>query len=235
MKKTKGEISIKEIIDLFVPKLWIIAIVGIICAAVLGAATAMKTDTYTSVSTFMMVKVPQSNSEATNTGLNTGEIEAMQSMIKSSKYILESKMFCRSVREQLVGYENVTPEQIKNMISVSLIDDSTSFYISTVSTDPNLSKDLADIVHKLLPADIKERLPYAIEISTLDYPELAKSADSKNVMRNAVLGFLVGALVTMLMIFIFVKFDVVVRSREKLEENFDFPVLGVIPRYENDI
>lgn len=236
MKKTKGEISIKEIIDLFVPKLWIIAIVGAICAAVLGVMTAMKADTYTSVSTFMMVKVPASNSEATNTGLNSGEIEAMQSMIKSSKNILESKTFCRSVRDQLVGYDNVTPEQIKSMISVSLIDDDfTNFYISTVSTDPNLSKDIADIVHKLLPADIKERLPYAIEISTLDYPELPVSPDGKSVMRNAALGLIGGVLVSMVVIFLFAKFDVVIRSREKLEENFDLPILGVIPRYENDV
>lgn len=235
MKKTNGEITIKELIDLFLPKLWIVAIVGVIFAGAFGIFTAMKADTYTSVSTFMMVKVPQSNSESTNTGLNTGEIEAMQSMIQSSQYILESKSFCMSVREQLAGYDDVTPEQIKSMLSVSLIDDSTCFYIATVSSDPELSKDIADIVHKLLPADIKERLPYAIEISTLDYPEIAASADSKNVMRNAVIGFALGFLISMLAVFLFAKFDVIIRSREKIEENFDFPILGVIPRYENDI
>ncbi|MBQ8321926.1 MAG: hypothetical protein IJX92_06135 [Clostridia bacterium] len=235
MKKTKGELTIKEIVDLFVPKLWLIAIISVIFAAAFGIFTAMKTDTYTSVSTFMMVKVPQSNSESTNTGLNTGEIEAMQSMIQSSQYILESKTFCRSVREQLTGYDNVTPEQIRSMLSVSIIDDSTCFYISTVSTDPQMSKDIADIVHKLLPADIKERLPYAIEISTLDYPEAATSADSKNVLRNAVIGFALGFLLSVLAVFVFAKFDVIIRSREKIEENFDFPILGVIPRYENDV
>ena len=234
MKKQNEELTLKDILNIFLPKLWFLVLVAIVCSAVLGVVTAMKKDTYTAESTFMMVKVPVSNSEATNTGLNAAEIEAMQNMISSSKFILESTSFCQKVRDMLVGYEGLTAANIRSMLTVSLMEDSTCFVISTRTTDPQLAKDIADIVHKLLPEDIMERLPYAIKISTLDYPEVPSSPDGKNVARNALIGGVAGALLAAVIVFLFAKFDVVIRTREKIEDNFSIPILGVIPRLEHD-
>ena len=234
MKKQNGEITIKDILDIFIPKLWFILLVGAICAVALGGFASMKTNTYTAQSTFMMVKVPMSNSEATNTGLNAAEIEAMQQMISSSKYVLSSTSFCQKVRERLDGYENVKISDIASMISVSLMDDTTCFAITTQSTDPKLSHDIANVVHELFPEDLMERLPYAIKISTLDYPEVPENADDKNVARNAFIGGAAGLVLSALIVFLVAKFDVVIRSREKLEESFNIPILGVIPRLDPD-
>ena len=90
MKKQNEELTLKDILNIFLPKLWFLVLVAVVCAAVLGAMTAMKKNTYTAESTFMMVKVPVSNSEATNTGLNAAEIEAMQKMISSSSLLSSS-------------------------------------------------------------------------------------------------------------------------------------------------
>jgi capsular polysaccharide biosynthesis protein len=234
MKKQNEELTLKDILNIFLPKLWFLVLVAIVCAAVLGTMTAMKKDTFTAESTFMMVKVPVSNSEATNTGLNAAEIEAMQNMISSSKFILESTSFCQKVRDMLVGYEGVDAMDIRSMLSVSLMEDSTCFSVSTRTVDPQLAKDVADVVHKLLPEDIMERLPYAIKISTLDYPEIPAKADGKNVTRNALIGGIAGALLAAVAVFLFAKFDVVIRTREKIEDNFSIPILGVIPRLEAD-
>ena len=234
MKKQNDELTLKDIFNIFLPKLWFLVLVAVVCAAVLGTMTAMKKDTYTAESTFMMVKVPVSNSEATNTGLNAAEIEAMQKMISSSKFILESTSFCQKVRDALVGYEGLEASHMKSMLSISLMEDSTCFTISTKASDPRLAKDVADVVHKLFPEDIMQRLPYAIKISTLDYPEVPTSADGKSVTRNALIGGIAGALVAAVAVFLFAKFDVVIRTREKIEDNFSIPILGVIPRLEVD-
>ena len=76
---------------------------------------------------------------------------------------------------------------------------------------------------------------YAVTIDLKDDPALPTSPDSKNVVRNAVIGFAGGFLLAALAVFVISKLDVVVRSREKLEDNFDMPVLGVIPRLESDV
>ncbi len=234
MKKQNGEISIKDILDIFIPKLWLLAIVAVIGAVAMGFITETKADTYTSTSTFMMVKVPMSNSEATNTGLNTGEITAMQHMIDSAKYILSSETFCKKVRDNLDGYEKVTVGQIRSMLTLSLLGDTTICSVTTRTTDPELSKAVADVVHDIFPEDIQSRLPYAIKITELDPPRKPYSADDKGTLQNAVIGFAAGLLLSALVVFIWAKLDVVIRSKEKIEESLNIPILGTIPKLESD-
>ena len=38
----------------------------------------------------------------------------------------------------------------------------------------------------------------------------------------------------MAVVYVSAMFDVVIHDRKKLEDNFDIPVLGVIPRYDVD-
>ena len=61
---------------------------------------------------------------------------------------------------------------------------------------------------------------------------IAVNKDNKNVLRNAVIGFAAGLFLSMILVFVANRFDVVVRNRDKIEENFELPILGVIPRLE---
>ena len=119
MKKQNGEITIKDIFNIFLPKLWFIILIACICAALLGTLTSMKKDTFTSSSTFSMGKTPLENSNSSNTGINAAEIEATRNMIESSVYILRSEMFCKSVHNDLVEkydeYSYVTVSNIQSM------------------------------------------------------------------------------------------------------------------------
>ena len=46
---------------------------------------------------------------------------------------------------------------------------------------------------------------------------------------------IVGAVLSMAVVFIANVLDVTVRNRKKLEDTFEYPVLGVIPRYDVDL
>ena len=233
MKNNNNEITIKDLLDIFLPKIWLIALVSIVCAAALGAYSAfLKPETYTASSTFSMVKVPMSGSQNETTGINPTEIEGMQYIIKSSEHVLASRTFGETVREKLEGFESVTVEQIQRMVSISLMGDTTNFKLSVVSGDPALSKAVADITYEIFPEDMKGRFSYAVKITEIDPPLMPKGPDSSNAVRNAVVGFGIGFVASMLVVFVMAKMDVVIRSRETIESAFDIPVLGVIPRYE---
>ena len=239
MKKQNGEITIKDIVNIFLPKLWFILLVAVVCSAVLGTLTSMKKDTYTSTCTLSMGKTPLDNATSSNTGINEAEIAAMRNMIESSVYILQSASFCENVyamlNYQYDEYADVKVSDIQRMLSVTLLGDATFFTIKAKSHDPKLSQAVAAIVYTEFPKAYMERFDYAIRISgNLNYPELPTSPDDKNVTRNALIGFVGGALVSALLVFLVVKFDVIIRSREKIEENFALPVLGVIPRLDPD-
>ncbi len=238
MKKQNGEITIKDIFNIFLPKLWFIILIACVCAAILGTLTSMKKDSFTSSSTFSMGKTPLENSDSSNTGINAAEIEAMRNMIESSVYILRSETFCKSVHNDLVAkydeFDSVRVSDIQSMLSVTLLGEATFFTIQAKSANPELSHAVACIVYEKFPTAYMDRFDYAINIEGLDYPGIPSSPDSKNVVRNSILGFVAGALVSALLVFIIVKFDVVIRTREKIEENLNLPILGVIPRLDPD-
>ena len=58
------------------------------------------------------------------------------------------------------------------------------------------------------------------------------SANSKHEIRNAVLMFLIAGVVSVVAIWIYSFFDVVIRDKKKLIDNVEVPILGVIPRHD---
>ncbi len=237
MKKQNDEITLKDVLDIFIPKLWFIVLIAVICSLALGTLSFMKDDVYTSTCTFSMGKQSLNENES-YTGVNESEIAAMRNMIESTAYILKSVDFCTKVHEQLNyqydEFQDVKIPELQKMMSVSLLGEATFFAIDVKSGNPQLSQAVAGIVNDELSVAFGERFSYAVKIDKLDYPELPTAPDSKNVVRNAVIGFVAGALIAVLIVFILNRFDVIIRSKEKIEENFDIPVLGVIPRLEID-
>ena len=242
MKKQTDEISIGDLIDVFVPKLWLIVIIGMLLGGFLGFKTMLfEPDTYTTTGKLLMNKVPtkypdEVSNSPQSTGINANEIEAMQKLISMSEQIMKADDFLLKVKNRLAEvdprYSDVSVEQLKRMLSIGTVGEETVFAIKAVSTDPELGLYVAKIVYEMLPGDIISTFnSYAIDIKEIETPSVAK-LNGKSVVKDAAIGFIGGALLTMAIIFIVFKLDVLIRSKERLEDNFDIPVIGVIPRLE---
>ena len=231
MNNKKDEITAKKLVEIFLPKLWIVALVSILFAALFGGySELMQKDTYTSTGKFMVIKIPYDDDDSKTTGLNSNEIAAMQGMIANAKEIINTKDFCESVREN-VGTK-LTTSQLMSTMSVSLCNTETTCYFFDVKTnDKRLSYEIAEVAGELLRQQFID-MGYAIKIVRIDSPRIAQAADSKNTTRNAVIGFAGGFILSLLAVFFISKFDVVIRTREKLENTFDIPILGTIPKPE---
>ena len=328
MNKKNDEITLKSLAEIFIPKLWIIALVSVVAAALFGGYSILKEDKFTSQGTYMVVKVPYENT-TTTAGLNSGEIDAMQGMIENAKVIISTDDFCEGVLARLamiddskqdqfiaiksqyeadvaalnkstsdikvqmeavalqyesavealdkeaddyiasladlkVKYEedkealeakieenaaaadvlemqynsdvaavsSVGVKALMGIIKVSYINTETTCYtLSATTADAELSRSISAIAGDLLLEKFIN-MGYAIEIQKVGSPRLAESPDGKNTLRNAVIGLAAGFIISALAIFVISKFDVVVRTRERLEDNFDVPILGVIPKLE---
>lgn len=234
------EITIKGLIDIFLPKLWFIVLLAVLFAGVFGFYSLfIKSDTYTSTAKFIMVKVPTKyNDEVTNTpqntGINANEISAMQSLIAMSEQVMKTDDFLLDVINELVerdpAYSALTVKQLKSMLSISLDGEGTVFDLKCISGSSRLSYDVTEVVYSTLPAVIREVFSsYAIMITDIQTPSEAEMPNSKNTTRNTVIGFLAGALLGMVAVFVVSRLDVGIRNKEKIEDNFDIPVIGVIP------
>ena len=244
-RQNSDEITIRGLVEIFVPKLWIIALVGVLFAGVFGFYSAfVKDDTYTSTAKFIMVKTPTKYNEnvtgaAQNTGINANEIAAMQSLIDMSEQVMKTDDFLVSVKEELVkrneDYEKLEISTLRSMLSISLDGEGTVFDLKCVSKDSKLSFDITEVVYLTLPDVIREVFSsYAIIIKDIQTPTEAKAPNSKNTARNTIIGLLAGVLLAMVVVFVISKLDVAIRTKEKIESNFDIPVIGVIPRLDSN-
>ena len=245
MKKQREEITIKELIDIFLPKIWIVALVAVVFAGLLGGYSMfIKDDTYTSKASFVMVKIPTQYNDSTGTtavttGLTASEIQAMQSMISMSEQVIQTYEYLSNVKAQLVArdarYECISVSQLKSMLSIEIVGEATCFDLSVISEDSQLSYDVSDIVYQTFPNVIEDVFDsYSVTIKMIDPPRKAASANGKGTFKNAVIGGVAGGVLSMLAIFVISKLDVVIRSKEKLENSFDIPVIGLIPRFEEE-
>lgn len=234
MKKTKEEFSISELVAIFAPKVWIIVIAALVLSLALGVYSAfIKTETYSSTATMMVSK--------NGTSLSTGDIDVATEMVKRCKVVIFRNNFLNKVLAEIKNNPlyaekdwDIDVSYLKSVITLEQCGDTEAFEITATTPDPELSIAIADALAMHIMITLPESMSYPkdlISSKMIDPPVLALSPNSNHALRNALIGFVVGAVVAMVAIFVLSLFDVTIRDRKKLEDSFDIPVLGVIPRY----
>ncbi len=229
MKKQNEDITVKELFGIFLPKLWIILIVSVVAALLVGGYSRfIKKDTYTSYVSFIV--------RADTTSIPTsGGYDGIASLVSDYMHLLSSRTFCELVADNMNDtYGYATAEQVKSALSVTQKSDTNFIYAYVTSESPQFSKSAADAISLLADDFISSHCDYKVSIRSVDVPVLAKTADSKDVVKNAIIGFAIGFIGSAVVVFIASRFDVVIRSKEMLEKSFDIPILGVIPRLEQE-
>ncbi|MBQ2794232.1 MAG: hypothetical protein IKL79_04105 [Clostridia bacterium] len=234
MKKTKEEFNIRDIVSIFLPKLWIIVSVALVLALLLGFYSAfLKTDTYSSTATMLV------SNDATS--LNNSVLDVSTEMVKRCEIIIFSDEFLQKIITDVKADENYSSEWrlsvsfVKGVLSMKQRGDTEFFDITVTTEDSVLSYTIVNAVAKRIESDLPELLPYDskyIRTGTVNHAVPALNPDSKHTVRNSVIGFAAGAILSMVAVFVCTMFDVTIRDKKKIEDNFDIPVLGVIPKFE---
>ena len=236
MKKQNDEITLYGLWEMFLPKIWIIALVSVIFAAVFGVYTLfIKKDTYTSTVDFY------TRAEQGNT--STSDLNYAQSMVGMFSEYIQLVGFRSHILNKLYEIEDngvkrydeedVNIDDLLNMVSISQRGKTSLFVITVVAENLQLSKDVAKIIQDELPIKLKDDLKHSAEFeSYLDVPD---KADEKGTFQSIAIGFVIGLILSIVVIFLFVRLDTVIRSKKKLEDHFDLPILGVIPGINTEV
>jgi len=227
--KKKEELTFKDLISIFIPKLWLIAIVAVLSVAVVAIyISAFKDDTYTSYSTIYVHKDDQI--------AGSSDISVAQDMGETYKYILQTEYFLSSVvielKETNPEYD-LTTGQLRSMISFTQDGETPIYRISVTSTDAKLAYTVSDCVEKIAPDVIMACIPNAFSITPIDSSVFPKAANTKNLVRNSLIAGVIGFVLAAAVIWVISMFDVVIRDKKRIEDNFDYLVLGIIPHHEN--
>ena len=226
MKKQNKEITIKDIFDIFLPKLWIMILVGILFAGSISVYSVFfKDDTYTCSTKVYVGKTSNTSTVAT-------DIEVALEMVKIYEFaITKADLILDEVANRYREYD-LTVSSIRSMMSVVKEDDTPVLTINVTHKNANVAYDVANGISELSPLIPEKFGVNGLMVNVIDPPIETVAPNSKNTTRNAVIAFLAGFVATMALIWVLNVFDTIIRSSKKIEEAFDIPVLATIPRHD---
>lgn len=214
------ELTASKIVKVIFSHIWII----LICAILLGAAGYAYSHyyippTYTSSMKLMVT--------SQDTMSNYSEITTMRRMVNTYVEMLDSRDFYQIIKEECDL--NYSSSQLKSMITYTTKEDSEAFTATVVTLDPDecskIIQCLDEQVHKYVSQKYNKLTITSVESPNTPYK-------TSNTVRNAVLAFLAGLMLSAAAVVIWNEFDVRIKSEEDLRARYNIPVLGVVPTFD---
>ncbi|MBQ5777406.1 MAG: hypothetical protein IIV97_01175, partial [Oscillospiraceae bacterium] len=161
--------------------------------------------------------------------VTTSDVLVSRELLDTCVVILNSRTVLDKVAEQSgLGYKAA---EIKQMLSAESVSSTEIFKISVTHTDPNEAQIIADTVTRVAPGEFK-RVLNGGAVSVIDYATLPLAPSAPNIAKNTILGGFLGAVLSIFLFLIMEAMDTTVRDEEALEDEFDIPIIGMIPTFE---
>lgn len=218
------EIDLRDLLAMFWHRIWLIML-----ATLLGGAAALLI-TYFGVTPMYTASVSMyvsNNENRTNAEITTSDLSASQGLVDTYIVVLKSDTLLTKVSKQLPPEYQYQPNDLRKMMSASSIDGTEAFKISVENASPEAAQTIVNTIAQVAPDEII-RVVKAGEVAVIDYASLPDKADWP-LMRNTLIGLLLGLLLSMAGIVLYNILDVTVHTAEDLLNHYELPVLGEIP------
>ena len=140
--------------------------------------------------------------------------------------VLQSKEFLNQVSDDLDNRYDI--EQIKTMLELEGVTDTNIISISVTHEDAHVAYLVCSSVVNNAPTEVS-RVFGGGSTKLTEYPEEAIKPEEMHTTRNAAIGFVIGAVIAMLIIFLVNLFDTRVKSKDELIAKYKVPIIGEIP------
>lgn len=195
--------------------------VGLICAVLISMFVLPKKYT-SSVSLYVNNGQP-----ILNNALNVNDINASQKLVGTYIVILQDEHVIEQVAEQLS--RPVSAAKLAGMISMGAVNDTEVLAISANTEDPQLSAEICNVFADIAP-EVLQRVVKAGSVEVLGEAKAATVPSSPSVVKNGLIGALIGLVLMIGWTFYREMADNTVKSEDDLRKHVDVPVLGEIPK-----
>lgn len=222
-RQIETQISIIDIINMMLTFWWLI----VVLAVLVGGGTFAYSK---------LTSVPQYSSSATvyiNTqteqkadDINVSAITNAQELMPTYIEILSSKPFLETISDDIGNKYDY--KQIKGMTSYSSKTDTNILSITVKANDSHDAFLIAESISHNTPDEIR-RVFEGGSVKLINNAEESMSPIPSNSLKRGLIGFVAGAALAALIIFLINIFDTRVKSSEELSSKYGLPILGEIP------
>lgn len=215
------ELDISQLLNYFKSKLiYIIFAMSIAFCITSIYVNKFRTPVYTSETTILL------NQSNENSSISSTDINLNKSLVTTYGEIIKSKRVLNQVINNLnleYDYEYLVSE-----ISVGEITDTSIISIKVTDKDSKVACLIANEIASVFANEIVSI--YKIEnISTIDKAEISEVPSGTSTLKIIAIGVLLGAFVSIAVIFVLFYFDTTIKKEEDIEKITDIPVIGVVP------
>lgn len=227
-QKSKNAVEI-DLIEL-AKALWHRAWVIVLAMVIFGAAAFFRTVLFVTplyqATAMMYVNNGAFAVGETSVSISPGQLTAAQSLVDTYVVILQS----RSTLEKVIEEANLdySYEQLSRMVMASPVEETEIFRVFVTSPDPREAELIANTIAKVLPDRIADIVDGS-SVRVVDYAVTPKHKVSPSITRNTALGMMLGFVLSCGAITVLTVFDTTINSVDYLVENYDLPILAVIP------
>lgn len=221
------EIDLQKLFMRYLEKWWLIVFCGLFFAAsAIFYTYQFITPQYKSSITVYVNNVRAGNQveSISSSSISTSK-QLVQTYIKiiSSDRVLEKAI-------EASGYE-LEPSGLRSMMSATQEDETELFKVHVSSHDPEKAAKLANAIAEVIPTEITE-IVEGSSTKIIDYAKVAKTRYTPSYTKNTMLGGMLGGFFALAFITIQFLLDVRVKEAEDLMSQYDYPILGQIPNFE---
>ena len=218
------EVDLLQLFNALWSRVWIVVLSMIVCGGIVFAATkVLITPQYSSN---ILMYVNNNNRNEIQQSISQADLVAAQRLVDTYKVILRTQ----STLEEVIKQADLPygPSVLNSMISSSSVNGTEVFYVEVTSPDPKESARIANVIGQVLPKRISAIVDGS-SVRLVDYAKVPARPSSPNAMKNALLGALVGMVISCAAIIIKQLMNDKVTGPDYLVQNYDIPVLAVIP------
>ena len=220
------EIDLKRIFSALWHRIWLVFLMAVICAAITFVCVYFFVDKQYQSSAMFYVNNSDISVGSASLDISSADITASKDLVESYIVILNTRDTLQNVIAR--SGVNLTPGQLRKMISAEAVNETEIFEVVVTSTSPTEAYKIAQAIEVCLP----ERIDGIIDGTTAKPVETAvlnKSISSPDYTQNTIIGFVIGFALTALLVILQEIFDVTIRTEEDMMQVCQHPVLASVP------
>ena len=219
-------IDLAHIIKTLIRRAWVIVLVSFVGAGIgFSVSTFAIAPTYSSS---IMLYVNNSSFTVGDIGfsISSSEISAAQSLVKTYTVLLKN----RTTLEDVIDATGVDYnwKELYDMIEAAPVNETEIMGVTVTCKDPNEAAKIANGIAKVLPRRISE----VVEGSSMEVVDSAipiKSKVAPNITGYTAVGFVLGALLSIICLVIVALVDNTIHDEEYVLNTYNYPILAKIP------
>lgn len=225
------ELDLKELFNLFMSKIFQIAVIVIIAAGIgIIYTLGFTTPKYSSSTTLVLTGADKVGTDTTANQITTTDVTLNSKLVSTYSELVKSKKVLRQVISNL--NIDIKEEELRKNVSVKAVEDTELIRITVLNENAAYSAKIANEIAKVFSSMVSEI--YNINnIHVVDEAEISNVPSNIHHTKDVAIFAFAGLVIAVMYVLIVNMLDTTIKTPEDIERGFGLPVLVSIPLIDN--